>query len=208
MEIAVTTMHLSHVTWHGSAIDDHAILQELPSNLCTLLMEINGFIQFHGGLHVRGACSSPAWHSLRDAWHSERAFHRLYPKSALCSDVPFAQDFLGNQFFLRDRMVIFLHAETGVTEDLNVGLGSFFKNVEADPISTLRLEPLLRFQEHGNAIMPGQLLAVFPPKCTKQADAGMSFSAVNDLERRMFLARLAEFVSGIPDGSEIDFELE
>jgi hypothetical protein len=203
-----TTMHLSYVTWSGPGIDDPAILQEVPSNLSTLLQEINGFIQFHGGLHVRGACSSPAWHSLRDAWHSERAFHRLYPNRVLTGDVPFAQDFLGNQFLLRDRMVVFLHAETGVAEDLGVGLGSFFKKVEADPVSMLHLEPLLKFQEQGHTLAPGELLAVFPPICTKQAGAGLSSSAVSDSERRTFLARFAEFVSGLPEGSEIDFKLE
>ena len=201
-------MQLSHVTWSGPGIDDQAILQELPPNLSTLLQEINGFIQFHGGLHVRGACSSPAWHSVRDAWHSERAFHRLYPKAILSTDIPFAQDFLGNQFLLRDRIVVFLHAETGVSENLNVGLGSFFKKIEADPVSTLHLEPLLEFQEHGHTLAPGELLAVFPPMCTKQAGAGVSFSAVSDSERRMFLARFAEFVSSLPEGSEIDFKLE
>ena len=67
-------MKLSNVTWQGHPIDDLDVLEKLPENLATLLRQTNGFIQYHGGLHVRGACLTPAWHSLRVAWLGDEAF--------------------------------------------------------------------------------------------------------------------------------------
>lgn len=56
------------MTFTGPPLDDEDLLARLPAKLAGLLRQVNGFIQFHGGLHVRGACREPAWHSLRDAW--------------------------------------------------------------------------------------------------------------------------------------------
>ena len=46
-------MQLAHITFTGPPIDDPDILGMLPTGLAGLLRQLNGFIQFHGGLHVR-----------------------------------------------------------------------------------------------------------------------------------------------------------
>ena len=102
-------MELRNVTCRGPAITDHDLLAKLPSDLRGLLEQINGFVQFGGGLHVRGACHDPAWHSLRHAWVGDAAFHRAYP-AVRETDVPFAQDCVGDQFLLRDGAVVRLLA--------------------------------------------------------------------------------------------------
>ena len=114
-------MELDHVTFVGPPIDDHEILAKIPANLAGLLQQLNGFIQFHGGLHVRGACRQPSWHSLRDAWVGVHAFHSLYP-TVHPEDVPFTEDCLGDQFLLRDERVHRLAAETGELQALNLSL--------------------------------------------------------------------------------------
>jgi len=63
----------------GSPIDDYAILEQLPADISDFLRRRNGFITANGGVHVRGACIAPAWHSLRGAWEGEYALHHLYP---------------------------------------------------------------------------------------------------------------------------------
>ena len=141
-------MELDHVTFVGPPIDDGEILAKIPANLAGLLQQLNGFIQFHGGLHVRGACRQPSWHSLRDAWVGVHAFHSLYPAVHL-EDIPFAEDCLGDQFILRDGRVLRLSAETGELQALNLDLAGFFHAVQADPIEFLSLEPLLQFQRDG-----------------------------------------------------------
>jgi hypothetical protein len=199
-------VELKHVTYTGPLLDDEELLARLPANLAGLLRQINGFIQFHGGLHVRGACREPAWHSLRDALEGEAAFHRLYPE-VRTEDVPFAEDCLGDQFLLRDGRVWRLAAETGEVEQMEVGLGGFFEAVEVDAVEFLSLHPLLQFQREGGQLEPGQLLVAFPPFCTKQSAEGVSLAAISADERRKFLADLAGQFRNVPDGGEINFRV-
>src|SRR5436190_11238258 len=126
-------MRLRHVTWTGPPADDKELLDQLPPDLAGLLKQLDGFVQFSGGLHVRGACRTPAWHSLRDAWRGEHAYHRLYP-DVRPDDVPFAQDCLGDQFLLRDGRVWRLAAETGGTRSLGISLAGFLEAAQADPV--------------------------------------------------------------------------
>src|SRR5258708_35360566 len=89
------------LTFRGPSIDDPDILEHIPNELAELLRQINGFIHSRGGLHVRGACHNPSWHSLRSIWHGDHALHRGY-QTVRESDIPFAQDCFGDQFLMRD----------------------------------------------------------------------------------------------------------
>jgi len=200
-------MELESVTFFGPPLDDEELLQRLPANLAGLLRQINGFIQFHGGLHVRGACQGPAWHSLRDAWDGESAIRRLYPE-VHPEDVPFGEDCLGDQFLLRAGEVWRLAAETGEMESLGIDLRGFFEAVVADPVEFLSLGPLLRFQQEGEILKPGQLLGAYPPFCTKEAADGVSLASFSTDERRRFLAHLAVNLRDVPDGDKIVFRFE
>jgi hypothetical protein len=197
---------LKDATYAGPLLDDQEMLARLPADFARALRQVNGFIRFHGGLHVRGACLEPAWHSLRDAWDGAAAFHRLYPEIRQ-EDVPFAEDCLGDQFLLRDGRVWRLAAETGEVEPLGIGLHGFFEAVEADPAEFLSLHPLLQFQQDGGNLEPGQLLAAAPPFCTEEAAKGVSLAAIPTEERRRFLAHLATQLRGVPDGGEIEFRI-
>lgn len=200
-------VELKHVTFTGPPLDDEDLLVRLPNALAELLWQINGFIQFHGGLHVRGACREPAWHSLRDAWDGEVAFHRLYPE-VRPEDVPFAEDCMGDQFLLRNGQVWRLAAETGEIEPLDVGLAGFFEAVEDDPVGFLSLSPLIQFQRDGGRLEPGQLLAAFPPFCTRESANGVSLAAISVNERRRFLADISSQFRDVPDGGAIEFRVE
>jgi hypothetical protein len=199
-------MELDHVTFMGPPIDDEEIVAKIPTNLAGLLQQLNGFIQFHGGLHVRGACRQPGWHSLRDAWVGIHAFHSLYPAVYL-EDIPFAEDCLGDQFILRDGQVLRLAAETGALQALDLGLAEFFQAVQANPIEFLSLQPLLQFQRDGGALQPGQLLAAYPPFCTEQSAVGVHLAAVSTDERRRFLADFATQIRNVPNGGKFVFKL-
>jgi hypothetical protein len=199
-------MKLDHVTFTGPAIDDQEMLDKLPGELAGLLQQINGFIQFHGGLHVRGACLAPTWHSLRQAWLGESAFHQLYPEMTP-EDIPFGEDSLGDQFFLREGIVWRLFGETGEIESLEMTFKQFMAAVQTDPTEELGLQPLMQFQQDGGTLQPGQLLAAYPPFCTEEAEDGISVSAVSSDERHRFLADFAAQIRDVPDGGNIDIEL-
>jgi hypothetical protein len=187
----------------GPEIDDPEILERLPAMLRSRLEQRNGFIAYDGGLHVRGACREPAWHSLRAAWD---VFHREYD-AVQPDDVPFAEDCVGDQWLLRDGQVLHLAAETGAVEPLALDLDGFFAAVEADPVETLGLHPLLEFQRTGGRLEPGQLISVYPPFATKQSADGVSLRAVPAHERRDFLWTMAKQLQGVPPGSTIRFRV-
>jgi hypothetical protein len=199
-------MRLEHVTYRGPAIDDCGILARLPPGLRALLEQINGFVQFHGGLHLRGACLDPAWHALRSALEGEQAFHLLYPDVSP-DDIPFAEDALGDQFLLRDGEVWRLFAETGELESLDISFGDFLNEVEANAVEFLSLQPLLQFQQEGGVLEPGQLLSAMPPFCTEDSGDGVSLAAVPSLERRLLLASFASQIRDLADGESFKFEI-
>ncbi|MDD5260258.1 MAG: hypothetical protein PHD76_00255 [Methylacidiphilales bacterium] len=194
-------MELSRITFQGPEITDSEILALLPRELAELLSQINGFVQFHGGLHVRGACREPLWHSIRETWQGASAFHLNYPEIK-SDDVPFAQDCIGDQFFLRADVVFRLRTETGDVETLDLDLYGFLDAAEKDPIDFLGLHPLMRHQTDGGTLEPGQLLSIYPPYCTKEAANGVSIRAIPATERLSFLADFYRQIGGLPEGTK------
>ncbi|MHC5059326.1 MAG: SMI1/KNR4 family protein [Planctomycetota bacterium] len=186
------------VTYSGPRIDDPQLLTRLPAELVSLLREVNGFILHNGALHVRGASGEPDWHSLRQAWEGELAFHRLYPVVRE-SDVPFAQDCLGDQFLIRDGHVFRLLAETGELEGAAVDLRDFFADVERDPEEFLSYSP-------DRPLQPGQLLHIHPPFCVAETEMGYSFRPCPAREVILFHAELARAIADLPDGAQFEIK--
>jgi hypothetical protein len=186
----------------GPPINDSEILEALPPELFNLLRRANGYVAYHGGLHVRGACREPEWHSLRAAWYGPLAVHRLFP-AVHVKDIPFGEDALGNQFVLREGMVHRLDAETGELDSLEVDLSNFDAATRADPIGYLALQPLERFRAEGGMLEPGQLLSVYPPYVFRESGDGASFRAIAGADRLGFLSELAAALRDLPDGTTI-----
>ncbi len=202
-------MHLDlpHLTWSGPPIDDEAILARVPEPLAAALRARNGCIAYRGGFHVRGACREPAWHSLRAAWEGPEAFHVLY-EEVLDTDVPFAEDGLGDQFLLRGAEVWHLWAETGEIEAKAPTLEAFFSELTDHATDVLSLEPVMAFLDAGQELKPGQLLMAYPPFCVSQSDQGVTLTAIGTAERREFLATIARQIHDLPDGAEVQFKVE
>ena len=191
----------------GPPIDDPEMLERLPTEYRDLLARTNGYVAYHGGLHVRCACRTPEWHSLRAAWDGERALHRLWP-TVSPDDLPFAQDALGDQFVLRGGHVHRLAAETGDLESLGVDLVDFDATVRADPVEYLNLAPLEAFRAEGGVLHPGQLLSVYPPYCVDTGGAGRSFRAIAAADRLEFLSSLAAQLRDLPDGTAVKLNIQ
>ncbi|MDQ3816354.1 MAG: SMI1/KNR4 family protein [Acidobacteriota bacterium] len=183
-------------TYVGSEITDSEILGRIPEDYRRLLNQTNGFILFDGGLHVRGAVLSPAWHSLRRVWLGDSALHKLFP-AINESDVPFAQDCLGDQFVLRAGVVHKLDAEAGEVETLGMNLEAFLNHAFENPVEFLSLHPLLQFMSEGGELRPGQLLSVYPPFITEESAGGVSLRAISMFDRIGFLADFARQVAAI-----------
>jgi hypothetical protein len=194
-------MIFSNATWSGPSIDDTEIFVELPKSLTELLLQRNGFIVHSGALHVRGAVVGPTWHSLRHAWRGTEAFSVLYDE-VRPSDIPFAQDMVGDQFLLRQDRVLRLIVETGEIEEIADSLRSFWLGVEEDIEGYLNLS-LQRF------IRPGELLFAFPPffvKESAQGDSKLKACPADEVIR--IHADFARQVRDVPDGGTIEFRIK
>lgn len=193
---------LSHASFVGPTLTDRQSVSKLPAALGSLLLSTNGFIAFNGGLHVRGICDSPDWHSLHRVWNGDHAISRLYP-AIPTDDIPFAEDFLGDQFLLRDGLAVRLYGETGQTEEMGMDLEVFLSSAFRDPEGFLSLSLLKEFNNEGVLLRPGELLNVYPPLCTKEAERGVSLKAIPALERIGFLADFARQITNISDGTSV-----
>ena len=191
----------------GPAIDDISLLDRLPDFLVNQLNEANGYVAFGGGLHVRGACKEPVWHSLRAALDGPLSFHKLYA-GIEPSDLPFAEDCMGDQFLLRDGQVLRLAAETGEIEAVASSFAAFMAEVERAPLEVLQMHPLLQFQNEGGALLPGELLSAYPPFFAVQSGERVSLRAIPSIDRRSFLADVAAQVRDVPDGGWVRFEVK
>ncbi|MBS0660700.1 MAG: hypothetical protein JSR82_20970 [Verrucomicrobia bacterium] len=198
-------MTLTDVTFQGPPVLASALPPDLPKGYAFLLPQINGFVAFDGGLHVRGICTEPAWHSLEAAWRGPQALHTLFP-ALRPSDVPFGQDFLGDQFVLRGGLVFRLCGESGELEPLQLAWSEFLHRLEEDPAELLELGPLQQFRRSGGELAPGQLLSAMPPFITKDAAKGVFLKPVPVADRLAFLAQLAKSVAGRHDGQVFSFQ--
>jgi hypothetical protein len=200
-------MDLTEVSFSGPPFEENSpVLQALPHNLVALLRQINGFIQFRGGLHVRGLCAEPTWHALEAVMRGERALFRHYP-AIRETDVPFGQDCVADQFLLREGIVHKLQAETGALESLGLNLPGFFSAAEADPVGFLAMQPLLQFEREGGSLGPGNVLHVYPPFCTEESGKGVSLRAVGVEEALAFLATFSRQLSGLATGDRVHVKI-
>lgn len=192
-------MNITGITWRGESVDDMEILRELPPDLVRILSDTNGFILHDGALHVRGAHIIPDWHSLRVALHGPAAFHTLY-ESVRATDIPFAQDQVGDQFVLRDGRVLRLSSETGDLEPFADGLDNFFNHVAED------IEEFLNVSlDH--TMQPGQLLLAYPPFVFQESANGVSLKPVRAGEVIFFHADIARQIRDLPEGGQIEFRV-
>lgn len=150
-------MKLLGVTYKNNEIEDQATFKMLPEDLKAFLSTVNGFVALKGGLHLRGCVHEPKWHSIDEAWTGKLAFWKYYP-DLLDTDVPFAQDCMGDQFLLRGKKIIRLYPDTGEIEELEINILDFFEAVESDPVSLLGMHPLIQYEMDGNSLQPGYLL--------------------------------------------------
>lgn len=190
-------MNSEHRTWGGADSDDQALLGELPDNLRAVVARPAGFILHNGAIHFRGCVSGPAWHSLREAWHGEHAFHHLYP-DVQETDIPFAQDQLGDQYLLRGAEVFRLDAETGELSRFASDLEAFLSGIANDITEYLNVGL-------DRELQPGQLLHAYPPFCMAESGRGVSLRPVPADELIRFHADLASQLREVPEGGKVTF---
>ena len=72
---------MQDITYIGEPVSDSVTFKQLPYELQSFLLQTNGLVAYLGGLHIRGCCLEPTWHSLREAWTGDTAF--CFPAAVL-----------------------------------------------------------------------------------------------------------------------------
>jgi hypothetical protein len=193
---------MQDIIYIGEPVSDSATFKLLPFDMQAFMLQNNGLIAFGGGLHIRGCCKEPSWHSLKEAWQGPNAFWRTY-RGVKQSDMPFAQDGVGNQYLLRRGEVWFLDTETGEMQSLNVNFQRFIEGVTRWPEQALDLSAVIQFMQFGARLAPGELLAVYPPVCIKTAEDQYNLTRMPTEVRLQSLANLYQQISRLKPGQQI-----
>lgn len=207
IHLPTLALELPGATFVGPAMNDMSLAEQVPLDLFAVLVDVNGFVVFEGAFHLRGICAGPEWHSLDEAWRGDRAIHRQFP-AVERSDIPFAQDALGNQFLLRDESVWLLAAETAELRPLELDFQDLLRSFIERPDDLLPTDMIRQFESGGELLHPGQLLSVYPPLCAQESAAGVSLLAVPALERIAFLSEFAAQIAGSANGARIRIVVE
>jgi hypothetical protein len=151
------TLEFKGITYINHEIQETELFDELPVDIKAFYSEINGLVAYNGGFQMRGCGTGPSWNSLEDAWKGAHAFHHTY-SNLKPSDIPFAQDCLGDQYIYRSGSIWHLLTETGELDDLEIDFDEFMDEVIEDPVDFLALYPLIEYMDLGNELKPGELL--------------------------------------------------
>ncbi len=200
-------MKLEHITYTGeteASFDGLGFV--IPEELKSLLDQINGFIQYHGGLHIRGICENPEWHSLQEVMNGKFALHKSYANIKE-TDLFFAQDCMADQFFIREDCIYKLYSESGEIEFKGNNFSEFMNKSIENPIDYLEMQPLLQFQTDGNNLIPGKVLHAVPPFCTEQSENGVHLGAIPITEALLVLPDMAKVISNLKEGEAFDIEV-
>lgn len=154
-------MEFKGVTFRCEEAVDRSLFERLPEDLQDFYENVNGLIAYNGGLHIRSCTDTTEWHSLGLYWNGEEALSKTYT-NLLESDIPFAQDCVGDQYFLREDGIWLLSAETGEVMDMEVDLDEFLENAIEDPVEYLAMEPLVHLLDRDGELSLGELIHVVP----------------------------------------------
>ena len=188
----------------GPQLVKNEFFNSLPQELQAELEQVNGFVVYSGGFHLRGICSEPIWHSLEEVVSGESALFEYF-EEVNNGDIPFAQDCMGDQFILRADKVIRLYAEAGELEPLNMGLVEFMNKIRNDHEDLLDLEVLevVADSEEG-ALEPGEVLIADPPFAMEESEQGVKLAAIPAMEALQYYAELAQQIQSVARAEEVD----
>ncbi|MBG0757341.1 hypothetical protein [Vibrio cidicii] len=144
-------------------------------------------ILYSGGLQIRSNHSQERLLNVNTFLDGELAFHNLY-REVKASDFPIAQDCFGDQFFIRDNLVVKLNAETGDIDEFGCTWEQFLAWVDEDPIERLSIPNDLDLKV-------GQLLFAYPPFCTAEGN-NACIKAIDGVELIRFHANFAKQING------------
>jgi len=195
---------LPNVVWRAEPLLSADVPAEFPADLKTSLAIANGVVAFGGALHIRGLSRAERWHDILEVWTGSHSLATRYPRIRQ-SDIPFAENCLGDQFIWRDGAVLQLIAETGELESVDASLRTFYERCAArDPEIWLGTNFLRQFESDGGHLAPGQVLLVYPPLTFAESEHGVSLKAIDALESLDYWSEFARKIRNLPEGAKVE----
>ncbi len=196
-------MEFEGVLYQCEEITDVQTLAALPEELQEFYSQTNGLVAFQGGLTIRGCVQEPLWLSLAEAWKGETALHLTYEQLEE-SDIPFAYDCCGDQYFLRDGSVFRLCGENGEIEDYGIDLWEFIEDAAEEPDDYLDLQPLHEFMNEGGELKPGEMLHIYPPFMIEESEEEVHVLAAPVHKQMEFLRKFYLIIKDLDDTTQIE----
>jgi hypothetical protein len=166
-----------------------------------LLEKRNGGYYFGGALHLFGACSEPAFHSLI-GWNAAEGWRAAYGE-AVAGLTFFAEDAFGDQFGLDSAGKVFvLRSEQGVVEEIADDFDQWLLMAVEAPDELLSREMFVDWVKVHGHLPHGSHLQAFPPFVfeTEQVE----IDVVDAFENMAFHASLAQTLQTLPEGMQIE----
>jgi hypothetical protein len=175
-----------------------------------LLEKRNGGYFYGGALHVFGACTEPAFHSLT-GWNAADGWRTDFGQAAEGLFF-FAETAFGDQFALDAAGKVFaLRSEEGVVEAVADDFEHWLLKVVADPDGELARDYFVGWvQSHGHLPYGSQLQA-FPPFVLLGDEEEPDIQAVDSFDNMAFhgafALQFAEALANVPDGHRLKVDV-
>lgn len=173
-----------------------------------LLQRRNGGYFYGGALHIFGACTEPAFHSL-SSWNAPDTWRDGYADGTdgLCF---FAENAFGDQFGLDEKGRVYkFHAENGAIEELADDVEQFILIAVEAPDEALDRELVASWMAQHGHLPHGSQLQAYPPYIFAEDPDAVDLQSVDAVENMQFHAainqQLAE-LSNLPPGQRARIE--
>jgi hypothetical protein len=173
-------------------------METLPIEVENYYANSKPLFLYNGLFQIRSPATEPIWNNIFRYWVGDMAFYKSY-QSIRPSDVIFAQDGFGDQYFLRDNIVWLLRCESDDSESLNMSFETWLNWIDSDPGKNLNMDLDL-------SLKPGYLFFAFPPFCVADSEP----ASIKEIEVDQVIGVHAGFASQIrntKDGEPIQFKV-
>lgn len=170
-----------------------------------LLQRRNGGYFYGGALHIFGACSEPASHSLK-AWNDPDVWRGTFGEAT--GDLTFfAENAFGDQFGLApDGKVFQFLAEPADYEEVADDFDTWLLIAVEAPDELLSRPTVAAWVAKHGHLPHGSQLQAYPPFMFTESDSEVQLEAVEAVENMQWHAAIAEQIASIPEGSRMKIE--
>ncbi len=172
-----------------------------------LLHERNGFFAFDRALHVFPSSILEAPVMTLEKWNDPSTWTSAYGDAA-SDDLFFAEDLFGMQFVLSDQRVFTFDPETGDRTPAADSISAWVELVLDDPAVVVGSQLAGEWQRRNGALSEGRRLVPVKPFILGGDFDLANLRDMSSVEAMLYRADLARQLRDVPDGSQVELQVE